>query len=297
MKNILITGGSGFVGMQLTKLLQENGYHVNWLTRQINNNIDLPQYLWDWRNKQIDTKAIENADAIIHLAGANVNGHRWNAKWKKEIYGSRIQTTNFLFETIAKHPNRIKTFVSASATGFYGCITSEKIFNETDPAGKDFLSMTCRDWESVVNKISKLGIRTSIIRTGIVLSDDSEAYKKITLPIRYGLGASIGSGKQYFPWIHLDDLSAIYLKVISDNSMQGIYNAVAPQLITNENLTKALAKHFKKHIWLPNVPSIVIKLLFGEIAESLLTGSRISSEKIINSGFEFKYFSINNFIK
>lgn len=297
MKNILITGGSGFVGMQLTNLLKANGYEVSWLTRKINTNIDIPQYLWNWKNKKIETEAIENADAIIHLAGANVNGKRWNAKWEKEIYDSRIKSTELLFEIISKHPDKLKTFVSASATGYYDCATSEKIYNESDLSGNDFLATTCNDWEIAANKFIELGIRTVIIRTGIVLSEDSEAYKKISLPIRYGLGASIGSGNQNFPWIHSDDLCGIYLKAIADENLKGVFNAVAPEYLTNNQLTKTLAQHFNKSIWLPNIPSIIIKILFGEIANSLLNGSRISSEKIINAGFEFKYSGINNFIK
>ena len=294
MKNILITGGSGFVGMQLTNLLKANGYEVSWLTRKINTNIDIPQYLWNWENKKIETEAIEKAYAIIHLAGANVNGQRWNKKWKKEIYDSRVKATDFLFKIISQHPNKIKTFVSASATGYYGDVTSEKIFHETDFPGKDFLAITCNDWEQAATKFSNLGIRTSIIRTGIIFSENSEAYRKISLPIRFGFGAAIGNGRQYFPWIHLDDLCGIYLKAISDNSMQGIFNSVAPQFITNAQVTKALANHFKNHIWLPNIPPIVIRILFGEIADSLLNGSRISSEKIIEFGFRFKYSCIDD---
>lgn len=294
MKNILITGGSGFVGMHLTTLLKAKGYEVSWLTRKINNSIDIPQYLWNWENKKIETEAIEKANIIIHLAGANVNGHRWNKKWKKEIYDSRIKSTDFLFEIISKQSNKIKIFVSASATGYYGFATSEKIFYETDFAGKDFLATTCNDWEQAATKFSTIGIRTSIIRTGVIFSESSEAYKKINLPIRFGFGAAIGSGKQYFPWIHLDDLCGIYLKAITDNSMQGVFNAVAPKFINNADLTKAMANHFNKHIWLPNIPPTVIKILFGEITESLLNGNRISSEKIIKCGFQFKYAGIDD---
>ena len=297
MKNILITGGSGFVGMHLTNLLKENGYQVCWLTRKINTNIDIPQYLWNWENKKIEKEAIEKTDAIIHLAGANVGGKRWNTKWKKEIYDSRIKSTEFLFEFISKQPNKLKAFVSASATGYYGCETTDNIFTESDLSGNDFLATTCNDWEIAANKFTELGIRTVIIRTGLVLSEYSEAYKKISLPIRYGLGASIGSGNQNFPWIHLDDLCGIYLKAIADENLKGVFNAVAPEYLTNNQLTKTIAQHFNKFIWLPNIPSIIIKILFGEIANSLSNGSRISSEKLISAGFEFKYSSINNFIK
>ncbi len=294
MKNILIVGGSGYVGKALTKKLQAIGYNVSWLTRKINKSINTPQYLWDWKQNNIDLDSINKSEVLVNLAGANVNGQRWNKKWKKEIYDSRVKATDFLFKIISQHPNKIKTFVSASATGYYGDVTSEKIFHETDFPGKDFLAITCNDWEQAATKFSNLGIRTSIIRTGIIFSENSEAYKKISLPIRFGFGAAIGNGRQYFPWIHLDDLCGIYLKAISDNSMQGIFNSVAPQFITNAQVTKALANHFHNHIWLPNIPPIVIRILFGEIADSLLNGSRISSEKIIECGFRFKYSCIDD---
>jgi uncharacterized protein (TIGR01777 family) len=294
---ILITGGSGFIGTQLTKLLMANGYEVNWLTRKINSSVDIPQYLWNWEKKKIETSAIEKADAIINLAGANVGARRWNAKWKKEIYDSRIRSTEFLFEMVSQHPGKLKAFISASATGYYGCVTSEKIYNESDSPGTDFLANTCNDWETAANKFAEAGIRTVIIRTGVVMSDKSEAYKKICLPIRYGVGASIGSGNQFFSWIHLDDLCNIYLKAICDERLRGVFNAVAPEYITNSQLTKALAKHFNKPVWLPNIPSTVIKILFGEIANSLLKGSRISSEKLMRAGFEFKYPGIDQLMK
>ena len=294
MKNILIVGGSGYVGKALTKKLQAIGYNVSLLTRKINKSINTSQYLWDWKQNNIDLDSINKTEVLVNLAGANVNGQRWNKKWKKEIYDSRVKATDFLFKIISQHPNKIKTFVSASATGYYGDVTSEKIFHETDFPGKDFLAITCNDWEQAATKFSNLGIRTSIIRTGIIFSENSEAYRKISLPIRFGFGAAIGNGRQYFPWIHLDDLCGIYLKAISDNSMQGIFNSVAPQFITNAQVTKALANHFKNHIWLPNIPPIVIRILFGEIADSLLNGSRISSEKIIEFGFRFKYSCIDD---
>jgi len=230
------------------------------------------------------------------LAGANVNGKRWNAAWKKEIYDSRIKSTEFLFDIISKQPHHLEAFISASATGYYGCNTLEKIFHENDLPGDDFLANTCHHWELAANKFTQLGIRTVMIRTGVVLSENSEAYKKISLPIRYGLGASIGSGKQYFPWIHVDDLCGIYLKAVSDKNVHGVFNAVAPDTISNTQLMATLAKHFKKPFFLPNIPAFMVKILFGEIADSLLNGSRISSEKISGAGFKFKYSSIEDFV-
>ena len=293
MENILIAGGSGYVGRALTKKLQDKGYTVSWLTRKIDPQINITQYLWNWEQNSIDLVAIEKAELIINLAGANVNGRRWTKEWKKEIYDSRICATKFLFEIISKYPNKIKTYISASATGFYGRTTSEKIYTETDSSANDFLAKTCYDWEQLSNKFTVLGIRTLTVRTGIVLSRDSKAFKKMALPIRLGLGAAIGNGNQFFPWIHLDDLCRIYLKLISDNNLHGTFNAVAPQYLTNQELMKAIAQRYNKSIWLPNIPSLIVKLIFGEIADSILNGSRISSEKIINCNFKFKYLNIN----
>ena len=297
MNRILITGGSGFVGLHLSNLLIAKGYEVCWLTRKINSFVDVTQYLWDWREKHIDFSVFKNVDVIINLAGANLNGRRWDAKLKKEIYESRVRSTAFLFETISKHPYQISSFISASAVGYYGNVQTEKTYYETDPCGDDFLATTCRDWEQAANKFSELNIRTVVLRSGIVLSEHSEAFKKISLPFRFGLGACLGSGKQYFPWIHLQDLLNIYLKAVIDSSFTGAYNAVVPESLTNKQLAKKLSKHFRKKIWLPNIPSFYIKLLFGEIADSLLHQSNISSEKILRTGFKFEYPGIDSFVK
>lgn len=193
MKTILITGGTGLVGKALTKLLTENEYHVKWLTRKINPSESTPQYTWDWKNKKIEIEALTDVDAIINLAGASINGRKWTKQWKNEIYDSRIKSTEFLFDTISKEKYKIQTFVSISAVGYYGAVTSEKTFVETDTHANDFLGNTCFDWEQQASRFKDLGIRTVIIRTGIVLSKESEAFKKIIFPIRFNLGAALGS--------------------------------------------------------------------------------------------------------
>jgi len=296
MKTVLITGGSGFVGRHLTALLQSKGYNVTWLTRKPVPEVHIKQYRWDYKVKKIDVEAIESADAIIHLAGANINGHRWNKTYKKEIYDSRVEATKFLFEMVSTCPNKIRTVTVASATGYYGYSETDRIFEETDPPGMDFLAKTCYDWEQAANRFSEINIRTSIIRCGIVFSKGSAAFEKISLPVRLGIGAAIGSGKQYFPWIHTDDLCSIYLKSIEEDSFHGVYNAVAPEFITNKQLTKILAGHFHKPLWLPNIPSFVIRIMFGEIGDSLLNGNRISFQKLMASGFKFKYSSLENML-
>ncbi len=294
MKTILITGGTGLIGRQLTKLLTENGNQVRWLTRKKNENEPTLQFLWDWKNKKIETDALIGVDAIINLAGASINGRRWTNNWKKEIYDSRIRSTEFLFEILSKEKHQVSTFISGSAVGFYGAITTDKIFTENDIHGNDFLGNTCFDWEKQANRFSELEIRTVIIRTGIVLSKESEAFRKIIFPIRYGLGAALGSGSQIFPWIHIADLCGIMMKSVSDEAIQGTYNAVASEPISNQELMKVFSRALKKPFWLPNIPAIFIKIFYGELADSILNGSKISSDKLINNGYEFQFKTLLN---
>ncbi len=296
MKTILITGGSGLIGRLLTKKLIAQGYTVNWLTRKADTNSSIKQFTWDYRNKMIEMEAFDKADVIIHLAGANINGQRWNERYKQEIYNSRVLSTRFLRDIIAHHPTKIMTFIGGSGAGYYGAITTENIFKEADAAGSDFLGKTCHDWEQASLDIAKSAIRTVVIRTGVVMSEDSEAYKKLVQPIRYGVGAAIGTGKQYFPWIHIDDLCGIFIKALEDATMQGAYNAVAPQHLTNQDLTTILARHLHKPLWMPNIPGFVIRLLFGEMADSLLQGSRLSSDKITKAGYSFLYPTMEQFL-
>jgi len=297
MQTILLTGGSGFVGRHLTALLQSQGYTVQWLTRKIDPVSNIKQYTWDYKQGKIDSEAILTSDAVIHLAGASINAKRWNESYKKEIYESRVGSTDFLFKMISELPNKIKTFTCSSATGFYGYAPSEKIFSEADFPGTDFLSRTCADWEKAANRFRVLGIRTCIVRSGIAFSEDSEAYKKICQPILLGFGAPIGSGAQFVPWIHTKDLCAIYAKTIHDTSMAGIYNAVAPEFLTNKQMTVIIAKYFHKPLLLPNIPAFMIRLVFGEFSDSLLFGNKISAEKILGTGFNFNYNSLNDFLQ
>jgi len=297
METVLITGGSGFVGRHLTALLQSQGYTVQWLGRKTDPESTIKQYTWDYKQGKIDPQAIRSADAIIHLAGASINGKKWNEPYKNEIYESRVNSTEFLFEKIKEIPNNIKLFTCSSATGFYGYAPSEKIFTESDLPGTDFLSKTCADWEKAAGLFREHGIRTCIVRSGIAFSENSEAYKKISLPIQLGFGAPVGSGAQFVPWIHTEDLCSIYANTIHDAAMEGIYNAVAPEFLTNKQMTVIMAKYYRKPLWLPNIPGFVLKLAFGEFSDSLLYGNRISAQKIKDTGFKFKYNNLKDFLQ
>ena len=287
MTSILITGGTGLIGKHLCNVLRSKGYNILILSRNKTNNPNT--YYWNISENYIDPKAIQKADYVIHLAGAGIADKRWTKKIKKELIDSRVKSANLLFSKIKTLNPNLKAFISASGIGYYGAITSEKIFKETDASGNDFLATVCKVWEEASNQFNSLNIRTVILRTGVVFSKKGGAFEKMSQPIKLGFGSPIGTGNQYIPWIHIDDLCNMYVDAIENNELNGIYNAVAPDYVTNEFLTKSIATILDKKAWLPNVPSFILKLIFGEMAVILLEGSRVSAEKIKSTGFKFKY--------
>ncbi|MEE9361915.1 MAG: TIGR01777 family oxidoreductase [Cellulophaga sp.] len=286
---VLITGGTGLVGKWLCTRLAEKGYTVYLLSRTKEQNTPFKVFTWDWKQQEIEVEALENVAYIIHLAGANIADKRWTYKRKQLLINSRVETGKLILKTLKHLQIKSKAFITASAIGYYGTITSNKIFTENDLPAKDFLGTVCNHWEQIANGFNDLGIRVVKIRTGVVLTRQDGALSKMITPIKMGIGSALGNGKQYLPWIHIDDLCNIYIKAIEDTKMKGVYNAIAPDHKTNYVFTKTIASVLHKPFWFPNIPSFVLKLLFGELSQLLLTGSRVSSEKIISEGFCFKY--------
>ena len=294
MQTILITGGTGVIGRELSVKLRSKGYRVAILSRTTKKNADIPHYYWDIPQKMIEKEAIETADYIIHLAGANIGDKRWSKQRRKLIIDSRVESANLLFDKISEARKKPKAFISASAIGYYGTTASDKIFCETDPPANDFLGETCRLWEQAADNFEKMGIRTVKIRTGIVLSKQGGVLTKMLTPTKFGIGSAIGSGRQYMPWIHIDDLCRIYVKAIEDTQMNGAYNAVAPDQPTNKDFIRTLAHVLKKPFWAPAIPSLAMKIMFGRMSSLLLEGSRVSSDKIIASGYNFLFPSLES---
>ncbi|PVX51072.1 hypothetical protein C7377_1405 [Balneicella halophila] len=288
---ILITGGSGLVGTALTEKLIEKGYKVNWISRSNKSRKDVDVYQWDLKKAYIDKEAFKGVDAIVHLSGANISANRWSETYKKLIADSRIETSQLLFDSVTKYNIPLKTFISASAIGYYGTFTSDKVLTEDSPPGNDFLAKVCIEWEKKAKQFQTIGARTATIRTGVVLSNKGGALPQITKPIKWGVGANLGNGQQYMPWIHIDDLVNIYLKCIENSSMHGTYNATSPDSITNKKITKQLAKYLNRPLWLPNIPKSILKLILGERANLLLEGTRIFPKRLLNQKFSFKYSS------
>ena len=291
-KNILITGGSGMIGTRLTTLLIEEGHRVSHLTRSPRQS-SVETFLWDPARSFIDEKAFANIHTIIHLAGAGIADKRWNARRKREILLSRTDTMRLLAQTLQRVQHNVTTVISASGTSYYGLKDHQRPFVEEDLAGDDFMAKVTVEWEKEVEAL-KEELRIVKIRTGVVLSKDGVAMRKLTMPIKFFVGAPLGSGKQFVNWIHIDDVCRIYLKAVEDPSMEGVFNAVAPNPVTNAELTRELARVLKRPLWLPPVPGFIVKLIAGEVGDVVLKGGRISSRKVEQSGFKFQFESVRS---
>jgi hypothetical protein len=291
MKKILIAGGTGFVGKQLIPFLVEKGYSIHVLTRKpsANSTENICFFRWEIERQYIDKKAFEGVEILINLTGANIGEKRWTEQRKKEIIDSRINSIDVLYQYISENKFNINTFISSSAVGFYGAVTTDKTFVETSESGNDFLASVCQKWEDAALKFNDLGIRTIILRKGVILGKDGGMVKKLSPLAKLGINVSLGSGKQYLPWIDIRDLVRLYDFILSNTQLKGIFNAVATEQITMNDLSKALLQAFGKKSFLPNAPAFVIRLLFGEMAVMLLEGSKVSNEKLKTTGFIFEF--------
>jgi uncharacterized protein (TIGR01777 family) len=296
MMKILITGGSGLIGSQLTKTLVGKGFYVAVLSREPNDLADVKQYYWNPQTGEIDEQSLLETDCIIHLAGANIAEKRWTKKRREEIISSRVASALFLFQKVKELKTPLKSFISSSAIGWYGVETTAEIYTEEAKVSNHFLGQLCEGWEQAADAFESLGCNVSKVRTGVVFSEYGGALAKITKPIIWGQGAPLGSGSQYMPWVHMDDLCAIYTQLVEAKIPHGIYNAVAPDHITNNDLTKLLAQALEKDLWMPNVPSWALYMLLGKMSGMLLNGSRVSADKLINNGFVYSYPTIRRAI-
>lgn len=297
-KNVLITGGTGMIGHRLTQMLQAKGYEISHLSRSRKNDQPVKTYTWDIQKKEIEPEALQQADYIIHLAGAGVADKRWTENRKKIILKSRTESTRLLHDTLANlGEHHVKALISASAIGIYGSDTGSAEIYETSPKGNDFLSDVVKRWEAAVDELNKLNIRTVKLRIGVVLSMKGGALPRIVQPIKLWAGAPLGSGQQYTSWIHVEDLCRMFIYALEQQEMQGTYNAVAPRPVTNQQLTRSAAKTLQKPLFLPNVPGFVIRLAFGEMASIVLGGNKVSSQEIERKGFNFQYPNIDSALK
>jgi len=289
---ILITGGTGFVGVALKQFLLAQGHEVVILSRSGGD------FQWDVSYGYIDPAAFEGVDAIVHLAGAGIAEERWSVARKRELVNSRVRSTAVLYQALSTIPHSIKAVISASAIGYYGADTGEAECLETSPAGLDFLADCTKQWEAAVDQIASLGLRVAKVRIGLVMGAEGGIFPVISKPIRWGLGANLGSGKQWQSWIHITDLLRIFNELLINPALSGVYNGVAPEPIRAGEMNKQIASALRKPFFLPSIPGFLLRLVLGEMACLVLGGSRVSSAKIEkDAAFSFTFVRFEEALK
>lgn len=298
MDTVLITGGTGLIGHALTQLLTDHGYKVIILSRQqhpapsVNSQVTYAR--WDIHRQTLDATALQEADYIVHLAGANVGTRRWTDARKQEILESRTHSSQLLFNALQQYPNKVKKFIGASAIGYYGPDEGrDRPFTEGDEAATGFLGTTCTAWENSVLQIGNLDKKVVILRTGFAMSRKGGALQQFHKPLKFGFATVLGSGEQWVSWIHIHDLVRLYFNAIVNPTLEGIFNAVAPHPAPNRELIEAMANSAKGGSFISvHVPAFALKLAFGEMSTEVLKSCRVSSQKIQDKGFVFSYPTI-----
>ncbi|MGL4582485.1 MAG: TIGR01777 family oxidoreductase [Flavobacterium sp.] len=285
---VLVTGATGFIGSRVCRAVLEQGYQVHYLTRSLSSKgvENAKGFVWDPYKEEIDLACLDGVEVIIHLAGSSI-ADSWSAKGKQLILDSRVIPTAFLHKILASNPHCVKQLIGASAIGIYSNIDeiqSEEHFKQAN----NFLGTVVQRWEEGNLAFRSLGIKVSIIRIGLVLDMHECALATMVKPVKLWLGAPLGSGKQYYSWIHINDVVNIFVYVLT-HQLEGIYNGVAPQPLTNSAFTKILGKAMKRPIWLPAIPEGLIKLALGEKVMLVTEGQYVDSSKIRNTGFEFRF--------
>ena len=294
---VLITGGSGLLGTALSDLLVKRGYEVRHLSRQKNPSSPYKNYLWNLQEETVDPKAFSGVDFIFKLAGENISEKRWSAKRKQVLVDSRVKTVQLLKEKMLEQGVRINAFISASGTGYYKVNSGVGYLSEDAPADERFLGNCCVQWEAAADNFTPLAERVIKLRIPMVLAKNGGALKKLTPLVNLGLGAAFGSGKQIVSWVHIDDVCNAFLASIENLTMKGVYNVVAAEQVTNELFIGGIARVLGRPFFLPNVPRFLLQLFLGEMSSLLLEGCTVSSEKLMETGFVFKYKTLDEAIK
>jgi len=295
---VLITGATGLVGKELVSLLLKNGIHINYLTTsqdKIQSEYNYKGFLWNPKKGEIDAESINEVDAIIHLAGATIS-KRWTPAYKEEIVESRVLSTKLLYSLLSTNTHKVKHFIGASATGIYPDSLDKVYSEDSTETDSSFLGTVVQKWEAAEDQISVLNIKVAKIRTGLVLSGDGGVLKELAGPTKFGLGTAFGSGKQIQSWIHHSDLTGIYMYVL-EKELEGVYNAVAPFPVSQNELVKTIATVLDKPHFMPNIPEFAMEIALGEMHTLLFASQNVSAKKIIAEGYQFKYLSLEKAIK
>ncbi|MGY4539930.1 uncharacterized protein (TIGR01777 family) [Mucilaginibacter sp. UYNi724] len=295
-KNILITGGSGLLGRELTKALLALGHTVNHLSRSPGKDLHVKTFLWDVAKGQIDPHCIDGVDTIIHLAGAGIADKRWTDERKREIVESRTKSIGLIYGLMKDKAHKVNTVISASGINYYGN-RGENLLTEDSAPAKDFIGDCCVAWEKAVDAGKAFDLRIVKYRTGVVLTTEGGALPQLAMPVKLAVGSPLGAGGQWVPWIHHRDAIDMYLYGLDDEQLTGVYNMVAPLPVTNKEMTVAVAKQLHRPLWAPNVPALLIKILFGQMASLVLGSTKASAQKIEDAGFKFKYPDVASALK
>lgn len=299
METVIITGGTGMIGTALRKMLAARNYRVIVFSRSARAADEYASYVkWDPANMEIDAVAISQADHIIHLAGAGVGEQRWTKRRKKIIAESRIKSGELLVKALAEIPNKVRTVVSASGIGWYGPDRVKgKRFVESDPAYDDFLGKTCVQWEASIQPVKEVGKRLVILRMGVVLSNSGGALPEFLKPLQAGVATILGSGRQVISWIHIDDICHAYVAAIEQEQLNGVYNACAPETVTNKQFMLALAKSRRSFFIPVHVPAVAVKVAVGELSIEVLKSADVDSTRLRSSGFQFIFPTLEAALK
>ncbi len=287
-ETIVIAGGTGLVGSRLIDLIDTNKYKIIILTRSPKEDRGSISYAkWDTSTGYMDPKVL-NADHIINLAGAGIADQRWTDKRKKQLIDSRVDTTNLLYRTFDTNHKKLRSYIGASAIGYYGDRGEEKLMEAASP-GNEFLSECCVMWESAHQQMEQVAQSTSILRIGIVMSTLGGAFSKIHPPMKLGMANYFGDGKQYYSWIHIDDLCHMIMYNIENPDGHKVYNAVAPLPDTNKDFTKKIKKGLDSYAIVAPAPAFALKLMLGEMSKVVLNSSRVYPEQILKTSFEYRF--------
>ncbi|WP_316791202.1 TIGR01777 family oxidoreductase [Pedobacter frigoris] len=287
-KQILITGATGLVGKKLIAALQQDGHSISILSRKNKPIKNVKVYLWDVYNQKIDSACLDGIDTIIHLAGEPIAEKKWTKERKQQIIDSRVMSTHLLYKTIKETQAPVTTFISASAVGYYGD-REDEILTEESSNGTGFMARCCMLWEDAVDEGKSLNLRIVKFRIGFVLAKNDGALASLDKPIRFFVGAPLGTGKQWIPWVHIDDIVSMFKLATDHPTFEGAYNACAPFPVTNATLTKAVAKELHRPVWPLKVPEKVLEMILGKMSVVVTLSTNTSAQKLLNAGFIFQY--------
>lgn len=295
---VLITGATGLIGQEITRLCHLKDIPVNYLTTSKNKIKKEPKYTgfyWNPSTGEIDSNCFDGVGVVINLAGENVF-QRWTRAARKRIVESRVQAAGVLYKSLQDNAHQVDHIICASAIGVYPSSDKKMYYEEEKNTATDFLGKVVEKWEAANDQFESLGIKVAKVRIGLVLAEDQGALPKMQMPFKFNAGSSLGSGNQWQSWIHITDLARVFMHIL-ENGLAGVYNGVAPNPLRNKEVMEEVGASMDKKMWLPNVPPFALRLVMGKMSSMVLSSQLVASKKIEDAGFKFRYTSLNQALK